>query len=245
MSASFLSAASQRSAEAGERDGTYVLTYFGLWAKGPAPALALSQSGLPWRWEFPSNWGELKPLTPWGHLPLLTLPDSSMIGHEAAILAYIAKVGAARVSGGTVAEYSVSMQLMAQAEDIYQKLVKAQPTIFARDKPPADVEALWLDADASKHNAQYSVPIYLSKIEKMTGPSSAFSDRFTESGVSVGECKLFAVLHACKLVKPDVLDKFAKLKAFYARFAALEETKGIIAGTLNMTGPPKQYFVSP
>ena len=36
-------------------------------------------------------------------------------------------------------------------------------------------------------------------------------------GVTVGECKLWAVLHTLKLIKPAVLDGFPKLAAFYAR----------------------------
>ena len=46
------------------------------------------------------------------------------------------------------------------------------------------------------------------------------------------------------MIKDDVLDPFAGLVAFYQRFAATEETKGVLAGTLNMPGPFKPYFIA-
>jgi hypothetical protein len=50
--------------------------------------------------------------------------------------------------------------------------------------------------------------------------------------------------HVRTQVKPDAFAAFPKLSAFYARIAALDETKGVLAGTLNMPGPFKPYFVA-
>ena len=38
-----------------------------------------------------ADWGELKPATPFGELPLLTTPDVGDIGHELSILNYIGR----------------------------------------------------------------------------------------------------------------------------------------------------------
>ena len=54
-------------------------------AEGPAIALALEHSGLAWKGAFPGTgatpeWGELKPTTPWGHVPTLEVPGVGTMG---------------------------------------------------------------------------------------------------------------------------------------------------------------------
>lgn len=66
--------------------------------------------------------------------------------------------------------------------------------------------------------------------------------KYTKSGVTVGECKLFTMLHACKMQHGDVLDKFAGVKAFYEKFSQYEKTKAIMDGTGKMPGVFNQYF---
>ena len=51
---------------------------------------------------------------------------------------------------------------------------------------------------------------------------SPTSDELTEPNkVTVGECKLFASLHFCVLIKPACLDGHPAVKGFYDAFAAL------------------------
>lgn len=225
-------------------DEKYVLTYFQVFARGPAPALALAHSGLPFKVVFPENWQEMKPSTPWGHLPLLEVPGAGPIGHEAAILNYIGRTSP-KMGGASDVEFGISQQLIGQAEDMYQKLGKVQNTIFQKDKCSAEeLEAVWSNADAAKNNAGFGLPVYLGSLEKyLKTCAPAAEGAFTASGVSVGECKLFATLHIMKALKDDVLAGFPGLASFYDTFAAREETKGVLAGTLNMTGPFQQYFV--
>merc|ERR1712217_68093 len=67
-------------------------TYFPLWAKGPAIALALEHSGIEWVGEFPDDWkGKMKANTPWLELPVLDVPGIGVIGHETAILNYVGR----------------------------------------------------------------------------------------------------------------------------------------------------------
>lgn len=226
----------------GRRAGLHKLTYFGIYGKGPAPALALAHSGLEYQISFPDAWSEMKPKTPWGHLPVLEMPSGLMIGHEMSILNFIGMTSA-KMGGRTDVEFVISQQLMCQAEDIYQKLTKMQNTIMETDKVTKDeLDALWASADTSGHNKNNGIPAYLSFVEKLP---SAEDGRFTTSGVSVGECKLFAVLHTMVSIRDDVLAPFPKLSAFYARFGALEPTKSMLAGTLpGMPGPFKPYFIA-
>lgn len=99
---------------------------------------------------------------------------------------------------------------MCQAEDIYQKLAAVQNTIMAKDKAPKEtLDKIWASTDTTMHNKENGVPAYLSFIEKLGRADGTF----TASGCSVGECKLFAVLHVLTSIKPDVLSPFPKVSA--------------------------------
>jgi hypothetical protein len=154
-----------RQAEATVHSTADAVNYFPVFAKGPAIALALDLAGLDWEGVFlkpgstmeniGADWGELKPKTPFGELPLLTTPDLGDIGHELTILNYIGKKTS--LGGADDREFCISSQLMQMAEDIYQKLIKIQPTLM---DPKPDVvaagttAAFWADNDPSKHNLE-------------------------------------------------------------------------------------------
>ena len=224
-------------------DAPLKLIYFPLWAKGPAPALALAHSGLAWTGENPGDWKALKPTTPWGELPVLEIPGAGALGHELAILNYLG-TRAAALRGATEAEFLVSQQLVCEAEDVYQKLVKVQPTLYARAKPPEGFLAFWSVADATVHNRDFGLQIYLEHLERFAARTPGDA-RFTAAGCSVGECKLFASLHALVLIRADVLAPYPLLAAFYARFEAEPPTREILATGGQMPKPFKQYFIAP
>lgn len=217
--------------------------YFQLWAKGPAPALALNHSGLDWKGVFPENWAELKPTTPWGHLPVLDVPGIGMIGHELTILNYIGR-RSKKVGGFNMKDFTVSSQLMAEAEDIYQALGKIQPTVMAKDKPKDAVDAFWAGSDATVHNKNQGLAVFLSHLEKFHGSCGKESGKFTSSGVTIGECKLWSTLHMLKLIKDDVLTEYSALAGFYDTFGALPKTKEIVESGGKMPGAFNQYFLA-
>ena len=69
------------------------LTYFGLAGRGEATRLALSIGGIQFtdeRVPFP-QWKELKPTTPWGSLPVLTLATGQSVAQQHAILRLVGK----------------------------------------------------------------------------------------------------------------------------------------------------------
>jgi len=70
-----------------------VLTYFNIAGRGDASRLALSIGNIKFTDErIPfSEWKELKPTTPWGSLPVLTLPGGTVIAQQRAILRLIGK----------------------------------------------------------------------------------------------------------------------------------------------------------
>eukprot|EP00438_Fugacium_kawagutii_P013743 Skav210281 [mRNA] locus=scaffold2977:278301:281350:- [translate_table: standard] len=150
------------------REAAVKFTYFPLFAKGPACALALEHSGIEWEGAFPADWKTEKQLTPFLHLPMLetedagaNLGDSTLasfctyrfykqlnrIGHELAILNYIG-FKSQKMGGAGAQEFAISQQLMCQAEDIYQKLVKLKTGMITGE----EADAFWSAADGETHN---------------------------------------------------------------------------------------------
>jgi len=211
-------------------------TYFPLWAKGPAAALALQHSGLDWEGAFPEDWKTLKPKTPFLELPILETPTGT-IGHELAILNYIGQQSQ-RMAGHDLKEFAISQQLMNQAEDIYQKLSKLKGGLISGD----EAAAFWTDENEQMHNRNFGVKVLLKLLEAFYNNSSATDGKFTSSGVTVGECKLFSSLHALKMTKGNVLDDYPGLSSFYDRFKAEEATQAIMTGKGKMPGTFDQYF---
>lgn len=69
------------------------LTYFPVPGRGESIRLALAIGGIAFtdeRVDF-SQWKELKPTTPWGSLPVLTLADGTTIAQQRSILRFVGK----------------------------------------------------------------------------------------------------------------------------------------------------------
>lgn len=216
--------------------------YFPLFAR-VAPAVALAHSGLPWTGAFPNQlneggWKALKPLTPWGELPILENTEVGTIGHEATILAYIAKKAGPALQGADLKEQMISMQLMGEAEDIYQKLGRLKNGGTDEQKV-----SFWADADPTKHNRDQGLAVYLMLLEKFHAACGAPAGYFTASGITVGECKLWTLLHICQLCKENVFEGFPACAAFYERFTALPPTQELIETGGPMGGQFAQYFM--
>ena len=224
------------------------LTYFPLWAKGPGPALALAHSGLPWRGFFVEDWATMKPTTTWSKLPLLEVPtagqSSMVIGHELAILSWISRAAPA-LGGTTDGDCAISDQLLCESEDIYAKLTKSCPTTRQPHKCSyEELRALWARApDMAVHNREQGLHANLALLDAFAGTCGAAGGRFTATGVTVGECKLFATLHTLVLMEPDVLQPHGRLDTFYHRFASLDQTRTVLETGGEMPSRFVQYFV--
>ena len=69
--------------------------------------------------------------------------------------------------------------------------------------------------------------------------------KFTTTGRTVGECKLFSSLHALVMCKSDILSKYAGLTAFYDRFKGEKETAACLENGGNYPHNFAQYFQPP
>ena len=235
----------------------YKLTYFAVWAKGPASALALEFSGLDWVGDdaatgpnlktVESGWdGENKKYAAWNMLPNLTVPGmKEAIGQESAILNFIGRKVPA-MGGETDKDFAASQQLLGVGEDIYQKLVALMNTTFGPNVKEKERDLFWNMDDATLSNEEYGIKVYLSQLENFYKKCERKPEdgKFTETGTSVGECKLFSSLHACVMIKGQtLLCTYPGVLAFYTRFLNQKQTQSILADGGNFPYEFSQYFI--
>ena len=181
----------------------------------------------------------MKPSTAWGYLPNLSLPNGKKIGSELAIMQYIAR-NHPHLGGESDADFQASQELLHQAEELYQKLAKCCPTIMAKDKSVDDFKEFWTGADPATHSNKQGLLVYLTQFDKYMDACGAGKDRYTASGLTIGEMKLFATLYLVSLVDPDL--KFPpNVAAFMARFGGEKAT----VAALDAIKDAAQYFIAP
>lgn len=186
------------------------------------------------------EWLEQKPSTVWGYLPNMLVPGGKPIGSELAILQYIARKNPA-FGGDSEDDFNISQELLHQAEELYQKLTKICPTIMAKDKSPDDFMKFWTGNDPTTHSNAQGLLVYLSQFESFMTKCGDYADKYTTSGLTIGEIKLFATLYLVQLIDPKVAFP-SKVAAFMARFNANPKVKKVLDDTYKETA---QYFIAP
>jgi len=185
-------------------NAVYRLTYFNLWAKGPAPALALSHSGLKHELVYPKDWSKEKGKATFSKLPMLQVEGGPTISHELAILNFIGRV-VPKMAGENTHDYLVSQQLMCESEDIYAKLTRFQPTTSKKEKvTKEELDAFWSKPpNMMVHNRE----------QGLHGNLRLLDDFYetTSSGTSIGECKLYSTLHLLRMIDGSVLETYGFL----------------------------------
>lgn len=222
------------------------LTYWPIKAKNLASGIALELGGFEWEvgagpgskgtGDLWAEWLEMKPNTVWLYLPNMTVPGGRTIGSELAIMQYIGRKNP-KMAGQSDDDFNASQELLHQAEELYQKLAKNMPTIMAKEKDPGD---FWTNADKNTHSAGQGLPVYLEQFEKYMDTCGAGKDKYTATGTTVGECKLFATLHCVKLCDPAT-PFGSNLTAFYNRFNDDAKVKSVLNDKYGQTA---QYFLS-
>ena len=240
-----------------DNPGPLELYYFGVFAR-VASLFALEHSGLDYVYKSPgNNWKELKPTLAWKCLPCLkNLPAGHTtafaggeIGQETAILYYIAAAcPSTKLKGDSFADELISQQLLGEGEDIYNHLANIKGNLVSHEQ----ALTFWSkDAqDPNSHNKRFGIYVILGLLENFyrncNGGHSGGggTGKFTESGCTVGECKLFSSLHCVFMIDPSVFDdpQFTGVNTFYQRFKALPETQTILNDRKNVF---QQYFLKP
>merc|ERR1712216_680969 len=207
------------------------------WEMGAAPGS--KGTGNIW-----AEWLEMKWDTTWGFLPNLKMGEVS-VGSELAILQLLAKKRK-NLAGFSPDEWLVSQELLHQSEELYQKITSNVPTIMAKDKSPDAYAKFMSGADKNTHSSGQGLLVYLQQFEDFYTKRGGKDGKFTRSGTTIGELKLWATLQVVLKVKSDVLDSYPNLSAFTKKLSETPQGKGLLEGTLkNMSGQFPQYFIAP
>lgn len=224
------------------------LRYFKGYAKGLGPALVAEYSGLEWKgnkdlgFHASSQWAALKPHCPFGQLPLLTLANGHKIAQTSAIINALGKLGGIE---GERRTFAVSQMLLAEAEDIYQLMVKALPTrlddgtVLRLGNAPkgtrADYDAFWSEV----------LPEHLTYLERLCSAGEGFDN-------TPGSLYLFSILYQLELIHTDLstpqgtsgtASRYAALSSWYRSTLAADQTQKVITGR-SSAGEFAQYFLS-
>lgn len=232
--------------------GKVQLVYWPIRAKNMASALALELGGFDWEMgagpgskgtgDLWAEWLEMKPACTWKFLPNLVLPDGERIGSELAILQFLARKSTL-LAGSCDRDFVISQELVHQSEELYQKISSKVPTIMAKDKNPEEFEKFMAGADQTTHSNAYGLQVYLSQFDEFYTKCGGGEGRFTSSGETIGECKLFATLHLLPpLQSSDVFAKFPNVALFYSTFAMKAKVKAVMETRIDTAA---QYFIRP
>ena len=146
----------------------------------------------------------------------------------------------------------MSQQLSEEAADIWAKVSRITDTVAGKKDLPdleQEREAFWNGAeDDTKHNKKASLAFHLRHLEsfydKVGQPSP--EGKFTATGHTIGECRLWVVLHVIvdHIKSESVLDAFPNLAAFYQAILATPECQGLLKdGGKGMPKAFRPYFV--
>ena len=170
------------------------------------------------------------------------------IGQEMAILNFIGRKVPA-MAGETDTDFCTSQQLMCISEDIWSKLAGfGAPTINAAKNEAWQVEkrkSFWAEPKREAHSSTYGIHVYFKQLDEFYDKCGVGSGKFTSTGCTVGECKLFQVLHALVMCKADVMNNYPGLAAFYERFKNEKATQEVMNGGGNYPHEFKTYFQPP
>lgn len=186
------------------------------------------------------EWHEMKPNTVWGYLPNLVMPGNESIGNERTILEYVARKCPA-LSGESDKDWLASQELLHQSEELYQKMQTLVPTSMSMHWSAEKFEKFWTDNNANTQAKNFGVLVYLRQFENFMVKCGAGVDRFTTTGTTIGELKLYATITLVQLVDPD-MPLPTNLAAFMKRLNSEAKVRRVMDERLKDT---VQYFIKP
>lgn len=192
------------------------LIYFGVKAVALPATIALEIGNVDYEAQKVDmdGWKDLKPTMPTGVLPVAVMADGSMLPESGAIQRMCA---AAVGLLGEGKDFYTSELLMGLNNDLNKKVSGNVPTAFT----VADWTA---EKTQNVHDkVKPEVLEFLKKYEQFLK-----GDKFTTSGITIGEIELFCKLDMFKAAIPEVLE--GGLKAFYARMGAVPGVKKVMDG---------------
>ena len=182
---------------------TYKLTYFNGKARAEVTRFIFAQAGVQYEdkrvtWE---EWKELKPNTPYGQLPVLEV-DGKQFAGSGPIARFVAErfnlAGSNDFENADIA--SIIVVLQAPTEKIFDYF-------FEKDETRK--------ADLKKALEEEHIPKNLGALEKRAAGNNSASGWIWGAKVTYAELCAYHVLSYCKMISPNVLDKYPVLAKMY------------------------------
>jgi len=186
------------------------LTYFGGRGRAEISRLVLAQAGISYedhRIEG-KDWGELKPKTPWGQLPILEVDGKTTIGQSGTIARYIARIGG--IGGSSPLE-------SAQIESIYDA-VSDLGAQFGKQRWGSEEDK----KTHAEENAKTHFPHWATLFENHLKQNNEGKGYFVGSGITLADIAVFQVFFEIQNSNKDVLKDHPILAAHHERVGSSE-----------------------
>lgn len=186
----------------------YVLTYFNAKGRAETIRLVFAVAGVPFEDKRiqGQNWPELKPQTPWGHIPILTVEGKGTIGQSIAIARYVAREHG--LAGKTAWDTAIVDSIVDSVTEIREKRYDVH---FEKDE--AKKKQLH---DGFKGTISAS----LNGLEKILTANHDGAGFFVGSDITLADIHFFTIFDSTRGVYPTLLDDHPKLKSLFARLEA-------------------------
>jgi glutathione S-transferase len=213
------------------------LTYFDIEGAGEQIRLALALSGTKYedeRVQFP-DWGSLKPTTPFGQIPVITIDGAAMHAQSGAILRWIGReLSTTLYPAEKLLEIEEAIGVVQDMQDSWAPcfFVSGRPTKYGHaagftktEEGLALVEKMrtdWIETELPRFAR------YLTHLMDKNGGGMWLA---SPDGPTIADCKLIPVLRSFTRghivhVSPQCLDQYPQLVEYIKRFCALEPIRG-------------------
>uniref|UniRef100_A0A1I8I5G0 glutathione transferase n=1 Tax=Macrostomum lignano TaxID=282301 RepID=A0A1I8I5G0_9PLAT len=179
----------------------YEFMYFPVKGYGNMVRIVLEDQGIPYEYKpVGENWPQVKPTTPFGQVPVLTVNGSTQIAQSHTIARYLGREHG--LMGSNNIEQAQIEMWIDQSADLRKKFAKMIYTDYENGLKP------FLE----------SIPTELAPFEKqLTGDSA----HLLFGKLTLADYIVFDVLHVLTALSPTCLDSSPHVKAFYTSFAAM------------------------
>ncbi|PAA57303.1 hypothetical protein BOX15_Mlig001320g1, partial [Macrostomum lignano] len=200
----------------------YEFMYFPVKGYGNMVRIVLEDQGIPYEYKpVGENWPQVKPTTPFGQVPVLTVNGSTQIAQSHTIARYLGREHG--LMGSNNIEQAQIEMWIDQSADLRKKFAKMIYTDYENGLKP------FLE----------SIPTELAPFEKqLTGDSA----HLLLGKLTLADYIVFDVLHVLTALSPTCLDSLPHVKAFYTSFGARKNLRAFLEKpeikSMKFTGSP-------
>jgi len=183
----------------------YVLTYFNARGRAETIRLAFAVAGVAYEDKRiqGQNWPELKPQTPWGHIPILAVEGKGIIGQSITIARFVAREHG--LGGKSSWESGIVDSIVDSITEVREKSYEVH---FEKDEAKKkQLQAGFKDTIAPS----------LKGLEKILTSNQDGAGFFVGTEITLADIHFFTIFESVRGAAPTLLDDYPKLKALFAR----------------------------